>query len=1126
MSKPKIAFIVQRCGREVNGGAEAHCLTMARKMKELWDVEILTTCAVDYITWADHYPEGVEIIDGVPVRRFHVDSQRVKEKFDSYSEYIRRNITSVTEEECEKWMNLQGPVSTDLLNYIKANRDNYDGFIFFTYLYYTTYYGLPPVSEKAYLVPTAHDEWPIYLPIWDEFFNRPRGFIFNTLEEKTFLEKRFPSVTFRGEIAGVGVDIPEDISSQRFRENYNIAPPYMLYIGRIEESKGCKELFDYFIRYKKEEASDIKLVLAGKPVMDIPESQDIISVGFIDEKTKFDAIKECEFLINPSPHESLSIVLLEAWSLNRPVLVTEKCNVLVEQCRRSNGGLWYKDYDEFKACTEYLLKNKNIASEGEKFVKEHYSWDDIKKKYEKTIKNTEILSGTLVSESESGEIVKKNLNLSGYSTVLVPYITAIILCSLIVFFVMNLGRADMNIPFMYDGDGLNAQAVIFKGIIDNGWYVTNNFLGAPYGSKEYDFMVCQNLNLHCFFIKFCSFFSKSYGFLMNIYFLLAFLFITISSLYVFLRFKIFAPVAVTASLLFTFLPYHFFRGERHFFLGTYYIIPLTVLLILELYNSPIIIYRENYKKIVICVIICILTGCDFIYHPFFTCYFLLFSGLFYSIYSGKINYMLNSLILTGIISAIIFLNLSPTIIYTLQNGVNDKGTSRNQSDGEIYGLKIVQLLLPVTGHRLNSLEDFKNKYNSTAPLVTENDTASLGLIGSIGFLILLRQLLYGNTNNHLIKHLSFLNISAVLLGTIGGFGSLFNYLIFPKIRSYNRISVYIAFFSLFAIAILLSEFYKKYITSMGKKIGFYIFITFIFVTGILDQTNLGFIPDYNGTKSEYMNDEQFINKIEHSVSKNAMIFQLPYVPYPEWPAINKMKEYSHFRGYIHSKNLRWSYGAVKGREGDLWQQAISEKPVNEFLDILVCAGFRGIYIDRYGYSNTGIETKLSSLLGTKPLISDNNRLVFFNIEEYSNKLKETYSEQEWNMKEYEALHPLLLSWKKGFSYFESDSIMNWRWCASEGELYITSTSQNSKKITLEMTVGTGYEEFSYIKLESDLFTDTIQVNSAGTGYSKKITVTPGKHIIKFSCNAKRVEAPEDSRFLIFRVINFNVIQQE
>ncbi|MEQ8190699.1 MAG: glycosyltransferase family 1 protein, partial [Candidatus Eremiobacterota bacterium] len=160
MSKPKIAFIVQRCGREVNGGAEAHCLTMACKMKNLWDVEILTTCAVDYITWADYYPEGVENIDGVPVRRFHTDSQRVKEEFDTYSEYIRHNINSVTEEECKKWMNLQGPVSTGLLNYIKANRDTYDRFIFFTYLYCTTYYGLPLVSEKACLVPTAHDEWP------------------------------------------------------------------------------------------------------------------------------------------------------------------------------------------------------------------------------------------------------------------------------------------------------------------------------------------------------------------------------------------------------------------------------------------------------------------------------------------------------------------------------------------------------------------------------------------------------------------------------------------------------------------------------------------------------------------------------------------------------------------------------------------------------------------------------------------------------------------------------------------------------------------------------------------------------------------------------------------------------
>jgi len=381
MIKPKIAFVVQRNGKEVNGGSESHCFTVAEKMKIAWDVEILTTCALDYVTWENFYPEGIELIDDVPVRRFRVDYPRNKE-FNAYSDYIYNNIKHVTIEECEKWMNFQGPVSSSLIKYIENNKENYEGFIFFTYLYATTYYGLPPVKDKALLVPTAHDEWTIYLPLWNKWFENPRAFIFNTLEEKKFLEKRFPSIDLRGEIVGVGINCQTDVSENRFRKRYKLRSPYILYTGRIDESKGCKELFDFFKRYKKDEChTGLKLVLIGRPVMEIPVDSDIVTLGFVDEETKFDAIKGCEFLINPSHFESLSIVLLEAWSLNKPVLVTEKCNVTVEQCKRSNGGLWYENYDEFRACVNYLLNNKNIALRARDFIDENYSWDLIRKKY-------------------------------------------------------------------------------------------------------------------------------------------------------------------------------------------------------------------------------------------------------------------------------------------------------------------------------------------------------------------------------------------------------------------------------------------------------------------------------------------------------------------------------------------------------------------------------------------------------------------------------------------------------------------------------------------------------------------------------------------------------------------------
>lgn len=381
VKKPKIAFVVQRNGKEVNGGAEYYCYLIAKLMQHDWNVEILTTCALNYMTWDNYYPEGIENIENIRVRRFKVDKPRDVNLFNKISSNLLPNAKNVSVEQSELWMDMQGPISTGLLEFLTKNKNKFDKFIFFTYLYATTYYGLQIVADKSYLVPTLHDELPVYLPIWDKWFLKPQKFIFNTIEEKQFLQTRFPNLNVKGSIVGIGVDIPYGISNISFRQKYDIYAPYILYIGRIDESKGCNELFDYFIKFKNENNLQLKLVLAGKTVIEIPRHKDIIHLGFIDEQTKFSAIDGCEFLINSSPFESLSIVLLEAWSLNKPVLVNAKSEVMVGQCKRSNCGLWYENYHEFKQTVNYLLENSFLFHNCEKFIKDNYGWDVIRKKY-------------------------------------------------------------------------------------------------------------------------------------------------------------------------------------------------------------------------------------------------------------------------------------------------------------------------------------------------------------------------------------------------------------------------------------------------------------------------------------------------------------------------------------------------------------------------------------------------------------------------------------------------------------------------------------------------------------------------------------------------------------------------
>lgn len=386
-SRRKVAFIVQRCGEDVNGGAEILCLQLAETMKNLWDIEILTTCARDYITWRNYYPRGKDKIAEINVHRFPVDQSRDINIFKKISNQLYDNLEESDISQQENWMFSQGPVSGSFLKFLKKNRNRYDAFIFFTYLYATTYLGLPLVAHKSVLVPTAHDELMIKMKIWDHFFKLPRGYIFLSDGEKDFLIKRFPNTKLSGPIAKILIKPPPKNHPISFRKKYKINNPYILYLGRIDARKGCLELINFFINYYNSNSSCPKLMLIGRESMTIPKHPAIIKLGYVDDKEKWDALSGCEWLVNPSPYESLSIVLLEAWSVRRPVLVTEKCQVLVNQCRHSQGGLWYNGYNEFEKILLYVKdwEKDQMGNQGYTYVKNHHQKTKIIRQMQESI---------------------------------------------------------------------------------------------------------------------------------------------------------------------------------------------------------------------------------------------------------------------------------------------------------------------------------------------------------------------------------------------------------------------------------------------------------------------------------------------------------------------------------------------------------------------------------------------------------------------------------------------------------------------------------------------------------------------------------------------------------------------
>jgi phosphoglycerol transferase len=457
------------------------------------------------------------------------------------------------------------------------------------------------------------------------------------------------------------------------------------------------------------------------------------------------------------------------------------------------------------------------------------------------------------------------------------------------------------------------------------------------------------------------------------------------------------------------------RAEAHINLSAYYLIPLVVLVIFWIFEGDLLLNQSktgsmdllkvvlNWKNL-FAIIICIGMASSNIYYAFFSCFFLLVAGICATVSRKKWVPLLNSFILIGVIGLCIFALNIPTLIYYLENGMSSYLTEiRSPQQSEIYGLKIIQLLLPIQGHRIPLFGYIADRYASTAPLVNENAFSALGIIGSIGFIILLIWIFIRLFNKCSISHsetliklnqISALNLATVLLATIGGFGTIFAYLILQQLRCYNRLSIFIAFFSITAVMLLIDLLIKKYSYSKIIKWIIYGCITAILFFGIFDQTsatNANWVPNYKNTKEAFLLDERFINNIETKFPDDTMIFQLPYAAFirPMEATPVKMQVYDHFRAYLHSKTIHWSYGAWTGRDGDLWQKDITNKPMKDMIKGLSLAGFNGIYVDSLGYKDNGKEviSAISSILNETPLVSDNKRLYFFDMTRYNLNLR-------------------------------------------------------------------------------------------------------------------------------------------
>ncbi len=711
---------------------------------------------------------------------------------------------------------------------------------------------------------------------------------------------------------------------------------------------------------------------------------------------------------------------------------------------------------------------------------------------------------------------------------LLGYAAALALCLLILVWAMGLRREAVRMPFTYQGDTMFYHLLV-KGMVDHGWFLDNPSLAAPRTLDLRDAPSTDN-NFYFVLLKLISLAKPSYPQVLNAFFLLSFPLTTLSALFVLRQFGISRLTAIFASLIYTFLPFHFTRGQHHLFLSAYYFVPLAVMIALWICRDELSLGKWRDPKLAGSVVICLLIASSGYYYAFFSCFFLLVAGLVAALRQRSAR----AIGLPCCLAALIFAGVAANMLPSVER-FSDQGSvhfvRRLSGEADIYGLRIAQLLLPVRWHRLESLSDLKVDYNMRL-LINENDDASLGIIGSLGFLGLLwwlffkkpeLKLLNVEHTSGLLNHLSLLNGAALLLGTIGGLGSLVAFFGLPQVRAYNRVSIFIAFFSLLAVALWLDRLSDRYLQSRAKQLAFGALLAVALTLGLLDQISPRFLPDYRRAEDEYMSDEVFVKKIEAALPEGSMIFQLPVVSFPENPKVNKMSDYDPVRGYLHSNKLRWSYGTIKGREGDVWSRGVAAKSTAEMVETLAWAGFSGVYIDRFGFSDNGarIESELSSVLSVAPLVSPNDRLVFFDLTGDQRELKERHPQQEWETRREAALHPIIAVWQTGFSDLEfGQDNRSWHWCGAEGVMKLVNSTSKDQEVKLEMILAA--DNGGTVEIQSQFFNEKLKVDWKGQQFSRTFAMPPGQHAIRFASDARRILPPNDFRELVFRVINFEM----
>lgn len=729
---------------------------------------------------------------------------------------------------------------------------------------------------------------------------------------------------------------------------------------------------------------------------------------------------------------------------------------------------------------------------------------------------------------------------------------------------LRLWVADLRLPFTHGGDELFSLMAI-KDTVDHGWFLTNPDLAAPLGQHLHDFAGVNGDSFTMLVVKAFGLFTSDPALIQNLMFVLGFPTIAVITFLVLRALDVSPPPAAVIATLFALSPYHFMRGEAHFYLSLYYAVPLGGYLVLSVFgNRPLLRRRASGPRwlrwasgrTLATLAICAVVASGGIYYAIFTVLLLLTATGVRLLSTRDWRALLTGGAVLAAICVVMVCNQLPTVLYQSEHGKNDLVAQRIPYESEIFSLKFARLVLPLAGHRINGLSDLSYKYlepfspSSSGGEVMGFDpkhlgsSETLGLVATIGFawLLLVLALRAAGARIAVLRddrhgHAAVAVAVCFLLGTTGGVSALIGALISPQIRAWNRISIVIAFFSLFAVALLLDRLAHRLALRRAGALLALGLLGAILLGGLYDQTTRYFVPPYSQTKAEYGSDRSFVAAIDRQMPPRAEIFQLPYMPFPGNGPVGQMPDQDPLRPYVQSHDLRWSYAAMKGRPED-WTDdflsitrgqlaAVSEpvssgRPLRDDVAALVAAGFEGIYIDRGGYPDqaTALEAQLRDLLGAPPLVSPNGRNTFFSLLDYRRRLAQQLDPAARRALAIATLHPLLATFGPGFYPPEPAGTGTARWALKAARLQIDNPA-GRKSALFSALVTTPIQRASHVTFR--MADGTVVVQPTGRSLRVRLPLRHGRNFIVVSTDAPETPSPSDPRTLFMRFKNARVV---